>query len=253
LIDKRIMQVLREKTNLSLSIIYKRIQEKRQMMGYTITREQAAALVASERGIDISKYLNQEELSVLRKLQPQPPVIIKKAVTTTVTPQAKVIQLDGLEVQDPLLPNRTLGEAVKMTKVYPIIYIFENSVRNIISLVLAKKYGEDWWATRVAKSVKDKVQKRMDKESDNPWHGKRGSAPIFYTSIGDLVSIIKDNWGDFMNLFPSQSWIESKISEIELSRNIIAHNNPLLNRDINRIKVYFEDWEAQLKTVKDKI
>jgi len=93
----------------------------------------------------------------------------------------------------------------------------------------------------------------MDDEINNPWHGKRGSAPIFYTLIDDLKSIIKNNWGDFASLFPNQTWIDTRIGEIERSRNIIAHNNPLAKRDIDRIKLYFEDWEAQVKTIKNKI
>lgn len=254
MIDKQIMQSLKEKTNLSLSAIYGRIQRKKEKMGYTITRENAAALLASESGIDISKYLNKDELSELRRLQGQPLPMIKKAISRQATPQPKIIRLNsGLEIQDPLLPNKTLGEAVEMGKVYPVIYTFENSIRNVISLVLTKRYGEGWWDTQVVEKVRDKVQNRINDEIRNPWHGKRGSAPIFYTDIKDLQSIIKNNWGDFTSLFPSQNWVETRISEIERSRNIIAHNNPLAKRDIKRIRVYFEDWEAQLKAVKDKL
>jgi hypothetical protein len=248
------MKSLKEASDLSLSTLYEQIRRKKRDLGFKVTREQAAALVASEFGIDISKFLKPEELSELRRLPTQAPPIIKKVVYKQPMPQHKIIKFSsGLQIQDPLLPLKTANEAVEMSKIYEYIYVFENSVRNVISLVLTKKYGQDWWDTHVAKTVKERVQGRINDEGNNPWHGKRGSAPIFYTLIDDLKSIIKNNWTDFARIFPDQNWIETRIGEIERSRNIIAHNNPLAKRDAERIKIYFEDWEAQLKAVKDKI
>lgn len=254
MIDKSLMKALEGAADLGLSALYKRIQKKKRDLGFKVTIEQAAALVASEYGVDISKFLKREELSELCRLQSQQPVVIRKVEIKRATPQPKVIQsASGVEIQDPLLPAKTANEAVEMSKIYVYIYIFENSVRNVISLVLSKKYGASWWETRVTDGVKKNVQRRINDEINNPWHGKRGSAPIFYTLIDDLKSIIKNNWGDFASLFPDQTWIDTRIGEIERSRNIIAHNNPLAKRDIDRIKLYFEDWEAQVKTIKNKI
>lgn len=254
LIDKRILEALTSKLNVGPSAIYRRIEKIREARGYIISREQAAALLASENAIDISKFLTQEELSALRGLQAQPSQVVKKIVSKKMITQPKIMQFaTGLRVQDPLLSDKILREAGEMANVYPVIYTFENSVRNVISLVLTKKYGANWWDTQVKPKMQQKVKERMDKESANRWHVKRGSAPIFYTDIKDLLSIIRDNWIDFVGLFPSQSWIESRISDIEMSRNIVAHNNPLAKRDIQRISVYFEDWVDQLKVVKDNI
>lgn len=256
MIDKRIAEALKSKLEISSTAIYERIKKVRESRRFTVSREQAAALLAAENGIDISKFLKKEELSELGRLQAQtqPPQIVKKIVSKKVMPQPKIIRFDSsLEIQDPLLSPKTPCDAVEMSKIYVYIYVFENSVRNVISLVLAKKYGVNWWETQVGEKVRNRVQKRINDEVNNPWHGKRGSAPIFYTDINDLKSIIKNNWTDFASLFPDQNWIETRIGEIERSRNIIAHNNPLAKRDIGRIKVYFEDWEAQLKAVRDKI
>ena len=255
MIDKRIIEALKTNLDIGAAAIYERIKKLRESRKFTISKEQAAALLAAESGIDISKFLKPEELSELSRLPIQAPPIIKNVVYKQPTSQTKILKSSsGLQIQDPLLSSRIFGEVIEMANnVYPIIYIFENSVRNVISLVLTKKYGQDWWDTHVAKPVKDRVQGRINDESNNPWHGRRGSAPIFYTDIKDLQSIIKNNWGDFASLFPNQNWVETRISEIERSRNIIAHNNPLAKRDIRRISVYFEDWEVQLKAVKDKI
>jgi len=144
LIDKRIIEALKSNLDIGYSAIYERIKKVRESKGFTISKEQAAALLASENGIDISKYLKQDELSELRKLQTQVPPIIKKVVHKQVIPQSKIIRLNsGLEIQDPLLPVKTSSKAIEMAEVYVYIYIFENSVRNVISLVLSKKYGTD--------------------------------------------------------------------------------------------------------------
>lgn len=254
LIDRRILEALKNKLGISYASIYERIKKVKQSRGFTISREQAAALLASENGIDISKFLSQGELYELQKLQSQQPVVIKKVESRKAPPQPKVVQLaSGLQVQEPLLSNKIISESKEMSNIYPIIYIFENSVRNFISSVLAARYGDNWWDTKISPKIQRKVEGRMDKEDANRWHGRRGVTPIFYTDINDLLSIIRDNWNDFVGLFPSQVWIESRINDIEMSRNIIAHNNPLDKHDIQRIKVYFEDWLKLLKAVKDKI
>lgn len=254
MIDRRIIEALKSQLDLSSRAIYKRIQKVRESRAFTISGEEAAALLAAESGIDILKYLNQDQLSELRKLQAQQPVVIKKIEVKKAAPQPKVIQLaSGLQVKETLLSNKTLSEALEMKEIYPIIYIFENSVRNFISSVLTSHYGVNWWDSRVRPKIQDKVKGRMEKEAANRWHGRRGTAPIFYTDINDLLSIIRDNWTDFTDLFSSQSWIESRISDIEMSRNIIAHNNPLDKHDIRRIEVYFEDWVKLLEAGKDKI
>jgi hypothetical protein len=254
LIDRKIFKALKERLGISSSAVYERIDKLRESKGFTISRESSAELLASENGIDVSKYLSREELSELRKLQIQSPTIITKVVNKKMTPHYKILNLgSGVHIQDALLPAKMTQEAAEMANIYPIIYTFENSVRNVISLVLYQKYGENWWETKVSAKIQDKVKDRKLKESDNPWHGKRGAAPIFYTDIGHLLSIIKNNWSDFESLFPNQSWIESRINEIEISRNIVAHNNPLAKRDIQRLSLYFEDWEKQVKIIKERI
>ena len=154
----------------------------------------------------------------------------------------------GAEIRiiDPLLPRALVDEAAEMSKIFPVIYLFENSVRNLVKIVLENKYGDGWWDSKVSTKTKDKVDDRLKQEDANRWHGKRGVHKIFYTDIEDLKSIIISNWEDFKAIFRNQAWVQSKIEEIELSRNIIAHNNPLSDRDIKRLRINFEDWIRQI-------
>jgi len=248
MINKQIFSLLLEKCKVTPQRIYRMIDEKKKHHNYTISKETAAYLLAAESGIDISKYLEEDELTKVREVKE--PIILtqtkSRAPAKGVSKQIVVEIAKELKIVDPLLPKKLVDEATEMAAVYPIVYIFENSVRNLISNVMEAKYGGKWWDSKVGSKVKERVKSRMDKEDKNRWHGKRGAHPIFYTDIEDLKSIITANWSDFEDIFPNLQWVSGKIDEIEMSRNVIAHNNPLELRDITRLKLNLEDWIMQI-------
>jgi hypothetical protein len=69
---------------------------------------------------------------------------------------------------------------------------------------------------------------------------------VNYTDFGDLALILQQNWADFADLFPDQNWITARLRELEQSRNVIAHNNVLEDREIDRIRMYLADWIRQV-------
>jgi hypothetical protein len=242
------MKLLLEKTGVTIQRIYQMIDGKKREHNFTISKEAAAYLIAAEKGIDISKILSEKELEKLRGLREPTISVRKEEKMPDKKAQAQVlIEVErDFHVIDPFLDKKMINEAAQMTRVYPVLYLFENSVRRIIQHVLEKKYGADWWNNKVPRNVRDNVEKRLVQEASNKWHGRRGAHKIFYTDIGDLSSIITTNWLDFKDMFPNQTWVKSRIDEIELSRNIVAHNNPLTDRDIKRVKLYFDDWTKQI-------
>jgi|SRR5208283_1178204 len=248
MINKQIMQLLQDRTKVTLQRIYQMIEDKKQQYSYAISKETAAYLVAAENDIDISKYLKEDELAKVREVKAVivPTVKPRPAARDTGSKQI-VVEIDkGVKIVDPLLPKKFIDDATKMAGVYPVVYIFENSVRNLISNIMTSKHSEKWWDTNVGTKIKEKVRSRIDNEDKNPWHGRRGAHPIFYTDIDELKSIITSNWVDFEDIFPNLQWVTGKIDEIEMSRNIIAHNNPLEDRDILRLKLNLEDWVKQI-------
>lgn len=164
----------------------------------------------------------------------------------------KAIQLTvgkTFEVTDSLLPHKVVSEAKEMAEVvYPLLYVFENSVRGIIIRVMQSAHGSNWWDTKVSKDIQQEVQKRRVKEDQNPWHGKRGVHPIYYTDLEHLGRIVQNNWADFKAILPTIQWLTQRVDEISHSRNPVAHMNPLSKDDIQRIKVYFRDWEKQIRS-----
>lgn len=81
----------------------------------------------------------------------------------------------------------------------------------------------------MSKEIKDKVEKRMTAKEKNRWHSRRKVHFLYH--IEDLSVIITTNWKDFKDIFPELTWVK-RIDSIRLSRNMVAHNNPLPNREI---------------------
>lgn len=151
------------------------------------------------------------------------------------------------------LPPNLMNEAKKMADIYPDLYVLENLVRYIVINVLTNKYGSGWWNNRsvVSKKIADKVEERKHFERKNRWVAKRGTHNIFYTDFGDLSRIIATNCKEFKEVFADME-IEAELRKLEPSRNIIAHNNPLPSKEINRIKMCYDDLQKQLKDYAEK-
>ncbi len=211
--------------------------------------EDGIYLLAAQSGINLNKYLPKDRVDQIRHLlfqinqHTQPSQIAKRTSTKTVGKTISLTVGKTFTVSDPLLADKVLAEAKEMAeKVYPILYVFENSVREMIVRVMRSVHGPNWWDTKVSKEIREEVQKRKAKEEQNPWHGKRGAHAIYYTDLEHLGRIVQNNWVDFKAIVPTPQWLTQRLDEIGHSRNPVAHMNPLTKDDNQRIKVYFRDW-----------
>lgn len=169
------------------------------------------------------------------------------------------LESDGIAVRAPtdagalqrVLPLEAFSQTVRRGAMdalpaYLAFYCLENSARELVAERLAENHGQEWWASRVSSGIRGKVDKRRSEEGQRRWHVARGAAEIFYTDFGDLKDIIQSNWADFQDLFPDQNWVVSRLGELEASRNIIAHDNVLDEREMTRLRLYLQDWSRQV-------
>jgi DNA-binding transcriptional ArsR family regulator len=150
----------------------------------------------------------------------------------------------------PFLDFKTENNARKMAETpYYVLYLFENSARKLVDLVMKKKHGDNWWSVVVTKSeIIQKVNGRKKLEGINKWHVPRGEHEVFYTDLEDLTYFLNKERAEFEKyLGDVDLWITRINKEIKLSRNIVDHHNPLPQREINRLLQTFEDWKRQLK------
>lgn len=215
-----------------------------------ISRKMAKfAYAVVEYNINVQRFLKEEsnlkELQDLvnRILQQQQPIRFEKEKGIE-----KRQRLISKKVTDAFrLPHNLTNEANRMTEAYQALYIFENLLRHVVVTTLEKKHGKDWWNTPnvVSSEIKKLVESRKLEERRNRWHTTRGSHNIFYTDFKDLERIITTNIKDFKDVFGDLE-IQAEMRQLEKSRNIIAHNNPLPHAEVERIKMYSKDLLKQL-------
>jgi len=222
--------------------------------------EDGVCLLAAQSGINLNRYLPKERVDQIRQLLFQltqhtglseagKRVSKKPAVRTVSVTVGKTLTLT-----DPLLTDKVIAEGKEMAEeVYPLLYVFENSVREMILRVMQKAHGPNWWDSKVSSGIREEVEKRKKREDENPWHGKRGAHSICYTDLDHLGRIVQNNWVDFKAILPRPQWLEQRLDEMGHSRNPVAHMNPLSRNDIQRIKVYFRDWETLVKAKRNLI
>jgi len=139
---------------------------------------------------------------------------------------------------------------------YSIIFALENSVRVFITRILFDTFGENWWdQVQSKKSLKGMVAtitERKTKDSENWYHSKRGVHEIYYTDYMELLHIIRVFDLIFSKLFKKGAAknLVGKLGELGPTRNVIAHNNPITSKDLERLKVHARDWFAYMQYLK---
>lgn len=155
---------------------------------------------------------------------------------------ARIRSLLGIDVMD----DDHVSAADKMSQVYVAIAAFENSVRELVADVMQDNFGDDWWDTKIKPEIKNDAKQRMDNEEKVRWHVQRGSEPLNYTMIGQLLKIILANFDVFEPFMHDKDWTKNIFDTIEKSRNVIMHSGALSDRDMARIGSFIKDWNAQV-------
>lgn len=138
------------------------------------------------------------------------------------------------------------GNSLQMQYAYRVLFVLENTVRELITSRLLELDGANWFDQRAAAPMKTKAKERKESEAKNQWHTGRNRDPIYYLDFGDLARLICNHWSVFEDLLPSQAWVQSRLDEAERSRNVIAHTNVLSSEEVSRLEMYLRDWIKQI-------
>ena len=261
--NRELRKALLEKLGITPQALSQRIQKMRDKS--PMSTEEGTYLVAHKHGIRIDKYLDEEQVKAIRELdrnfnpQVASPSIQKKKTSTKGSTRTKTIKFPKeFNASDPLLDNTKLKEATEMAAIYPILYVLENSIRELINRVMTASYGKDWWGKRTkrgkTKRIADEVKKRMAKEEINRWHQRRGEHPINYTDFGDLKTLLSSNEEKFFpDILSSKERFIIAMDDLALSRNVLCHMNPLDKTNIQDVKVKFEQWQKMIEANLSKI
>lgn len=136
--------------------------------------------------------------------------------------------------------------SLQMQRYYRMLYVFENLVREFINNTFFEIDGENWFDARANKGMKEKLEKRKQDEEKNQWHTGRNQHPLFYMDFGDLALLVTNHWTVFVDYFPDQAWVVSRIRDTERTRNVIAHTNELPAEEGARLEMHLRDWIKQV-------
>jgi len=145
-----------------------------------------------------------------------------------------------------LLDEELVAAARHMSTVYTAIAAFENSARALVTGAMLEGKGENWWDEAVSSRIRKKAEGRQEEDERHRFHSQRGSDPINYTDLTDLLNVINANWELFEPFLPSPEWAKSIFEAIERSRNVIMHSGTLGREDVARVGIHIRDWITQV-------
>lgn len=266
-IDGEIHRAIQEKLGIGRRAVNLRRAKAQRLVG--MPDDVALLVIAQRAGVPIHKWIKDADVLTQvatfdEKLAAKEASAGALAPATAGRPAAKPARnvsaprsagfaLDKIKVPEGVLSDKHRRDAEQMAiKVYPLLYAFENSAREFIDGHLTTVYGKDWWddTKLVSTDTRRTVEISRKAENENRTHSARNARPIYYTTFGDLVSIVESEQGRKVfkkPLFPRPSWFTELIKSSEHTRNIVAHMNPLKQQDIHRLEIDFKDWANQVK------
>ncbi|WP_284451886.1 Swt1 family HEPN domain-containing protein [Methylophaga thalassica] len=122
-----------------------------------------------------------------------------------------------------------------------VLFRFENALRVFVYVILKKEFNEKWSETAISSggSIKSETKSRIAKAKEHAYLGYELSSPMLYLNSGELIDIIISDayWKYFSPFFKaSRSIVSTKLQEIGMVRNSLAHFRPIKEDDIDLIK-----------------
>jgi len=128
-----------------------------------------------------------------------------------------------------LTPGKELN-----TRAYDAIYEVESRLRLFVWRLLSAKYeptnGSKWWKGVFPKSVTENITKNAEKVQGFLWIEMPEDAPLAYTTLGDLRTLIDERRADFSSALSPLDVLLSEIVKIEAIRNHVAHNRAITEK-----------------------
>jgi len=250
--NKKLFAQLRKKTGKTRQAFWYRAQ--RMMQKHQITKDDAYCVIAHDEGIQLARYLNVKTLDRIRGIiqqistQTQTPVKSKPNQRGGREGRPRVVQIGkAFKLSDPILSDQKINEAKEMAEVYPLLYILENSIREVIDRILTSRYGKNEWLSHVKTKLREKVEGRMAEDKRNAWHQRRGARPIDYLDLNDLKHLMwKIEDKVVPEIIPDMDWFVRRINDAYLSRCVVCHMNPLDKVNIQDVKVKLAQWQKQV-------
>jgi len=150
--------------------------------------------------------------------------------------------LEKDETYYPQIDRAIRQEAASMSRHYEVFYSLEKAIRSLVGDTLQTTEGAGWWASaRIPPRVKQEADSRLQREIDSGMT-VRSTAPLDFTTFGELGEIIKSNWDLFGSVFSSSKAVERIMANLNTLRGPIAHCSALAEDEVVRLRLSVRDW-----------
>ena len=173
----------------------------------------------------IAEILELEEVLYSKKLDSLESKDIGEALSLKAAQElAKALLEENTRTLQPTLEDAV----IRMKQAYELLFRLENSLRQLIEQELKKQFGEaDWWEKGATHEAKEESN-RNQRDPRWKWHEPMKTSPLSYVDFGKLHGIIVNkNWGIFEKILGPQATFSANFKNLDVPRNIIAHNNVL--------------------------
>jgi hypothetical protein len=164
----------------------------------------------------------------------------KNAIVVTLTGKYPDTEFKLKEYYN-LFPDDLRERGERLSKYYIILFCLENFIRHIISSTLNQIHGSNWWAKCINDEIKRNVTNNKSREEDAAVT-LRSDKNIDYTTFGELIIIVNENWKDFESIFTNQKAFKKVMYRFNTLRGPIAHCCSLAEDEEKRFDLCIRDW-----------
>jgi len=253
-----IRKAIMEKLGIKKSTLSNMITKLINSLPISIPREYATYIIAKENNVlgkiadekreKLNQYLIQiADMKPKEVMKPPKEKETKKKTAKSKSTRTININIGKFNLKNTNLKPNRINEAYEMAELYFYLNIFENSIRYFVLEIMNKKRS-DWWDSLVDQNIRDYVDKVM-KNRKKGWLWKNEPHPLFYTTFGQLVLIIEQNWQEFKHIFMRLDNLKWFINPIKDIRNPIAHNNIISETNKKLLLSHIQQWFDYMNTL----
>ncbi len=243
-ISKSLLNLLKTKLSLTEDGVNKKLKSLRKDRGYDVTREDAALLLASLNDIDITKFAEADKLKEIRELKNKEYKVDK--TKTKKVEVSRILKLKDVHItsKEPHTPKSLISDAREMSEYYTLLYVLENTLRNLIRYVFRNE--PNWWKSKVNQRIQTDVKNIIDKEK---YYENSRADELEYTHLDYLKQIISSNWAVFSSELNEgdKTNFQREVEKFTPSRHAIAHTTKLQGLDATRCRYKFDEIMKMIK------
>ena len=220
-----------------------------------VTSDEALYIVAYENGVSL-KGVDSATLALVRQhtapaaAAPRVPAKASKPAP----PRTVSIRIGDVDVGSvPTMSAALAADAKKVAEAcYIRLFLIENSLRELITRVMAAAEGQAWWSS-VRTPLREKAARYSQNELKAAWHPARGTDPIQFVDLPDLVTIVEDAWPRFEKVFGQKHWLRGFIEDMNITRRVVAHMSKPDRKAFGYIETHFNKWTTLLQNRSQEI